>query len=374
MDRWQFQPALGQILSAGTQLDWVKAMAETPQDAEWHAEGDVWTHTQMVLEELRSLAEWKAMSPDLQEQVMAAAFFHDIAKPVVTREEGGRIISPKHSLVGERMTREMLWKGLPEVGLEPVLIRIREVICELVRFHGLPLHYQLDDKSAKKIRLVSQLIPLPALHALAKADVLGRICEGQQKAVEKVDMFAEFAKELNCWDGPFPFGSASARYNYFRKEDVDPNYVPFDDWPFEVFILSGLPGAGKDSYIRQHLSNLPVVSLDQVRLKLGVDPKDNQGQVIQAAKEEAKNYMRQGISFVWNATNVSRELRSMPLQLVADYGGKPHLIYIEADYKTLFSQNDGRTGKARVPWKAVEKLVTRLDVPECWEAVQVDWI
>lgn len=373
METWDFRGTLTQIRQQNLQIDWVQAMADTPQDVIWHAEGDVWTHTLMVLEALETLPEWLALDAIVREQVLAAALLHDIAKPIVTRSESGRIVSPKHSLVGERVARELLWKGDSAIGLKPVPIAIREVICELVRHHGLPLNFQMDERSAKKIRLVSQLLPIPALHALSKADVLGRVCKDQDKAIDKVDLFAEFAKELNCWDGPFLFGSEAARYQYFRKEDADPHYTPFEAWPFEAIIMVGLPGVGKDSYIKEHLSHLPMVSLDLVRQELGIGPKDNQGRVIQAAKEMARGFMRQGISFVWNGTNVSRELRSMPLQMVAEYGGKPRLIYLETDYQTLHKQNNGRTGNARVPWKAVEKLVTRLDVPEIWEAVAVEW-
>tara|TARA_B100000676_G_scaffold194569_1_gene191226 strand:- start:62 stop:214 length:153 start_codon:yes stop_codon:yes gene_type:complete len=40
---------------------WAKAMARCGQDAAWHAEGDVWTHTRMVCEALASLDEWGAL-------------------------------------------------------------------------------------------------------------------------------------------------------------------------------------------------------------------------------------------------------------------------------------------------------------------------
>ena len=41
---------------------WAKAMSDCAQDAEWHAEGDVWTHTKMVLQELEKLDEWRDLS------------------------------------------------------------------------------------------------------------------------------------------------------------------------------------------------------------------------------------------------------------------------------------------------------------------------
>jgi hypothetical protein len=38
-----------QILAWAESQQWAKAMADCQQDAEWHAEGDVWTHTRMVV-------------------------------------------------------------------------------------------------------------------------------------------------------------------------------------------------------------------------------------------------------------------------------------------------------------------------------------
>jgi hypothetical protein len=43
---------------------WAQAMAACQQDATWHAEGDVWTHTRMVVAELERLPEWPALGRD----------------------------------------------------------------------------------------------------------------------------------------------------------------------------------------------------------------------------------------------------------------------------------------------------------------------
>ena len=40
---------------------WARDMAACQQDAQWHAEGDVWTHTKMVCAELKRLPEWPAL-------------------------------------------------------------------------------------------------------------------------------------------------------------------------------------------------------------------------------------------------------------------------------------------------------------------------
>src|SRR5438046_3290596 len=50
-----------QILEWAEVQPWVRDMATCQQDAKWHSEGDVWTHTKMVCAELERLAEWPAL-------------------------------------------------------------------------------------------------------------------------------------------------------------------------------------------------------------------------------------------------------------------------------------------------------------------------
>ena len=45
------------ILAWAEDQTWARAMTECRQDAEWHAEGDVWIHTRMVVRELERLPE-----------------------------------------------------------------------------------------------------------------------------------------------------------------------------------------------------------------------------------------------------------------------------------------------------------------------------
>ena len=66
--------------------------------------------------------------------------------------------------------------------------------------------------------------------------------------------------------------------------------------------MSGMPGVGKDHWIREHLPGWPMISLDKLREEMNIAPIDEQGAVLQAAKTRAKEYLRTGQDFVWNAT------------------------------------------------------------------------
>ena len=62
-------------------FDWLADMAAVPQDAEWHGEGDVLTHTKMVAAELFRLPEDQELDEQAQHILFAAALLanHDAA-------------------------------------------------------------------------------------------------------------------------------------------------------------------------------------------------------------------------------------------------------------------------------------------------------
>ena len=109
-----------------------------------------------------------------------------------------------------------------------------------------------------------------------------------------------------------------------------------------------------------------MISLDNIRAEIGASASGNQGHVLQAAREKAREYLRVGQDFVWNGTNISRNLRAKPLTLFRDYNARTEIVYIERDPETLFAQNKNRD--AIVPRAAMEKLIGKCEPPQDWEA------
>src|SRR3989442_9204148 len=88
---------------------WTRRLAECPQDAIFHAEGDVWTHTRMACEALAELPGFRARSPDERALLFAAALLHDVAKPMRTALEGDRLRARGHAWRGAIEARRILW-------------------------------------------------------------------------------------------------------------------------------------------------------------------------------------------------------------------------------------------------------------------------
>ncbi|MFK7772404.1 MAG: AAA family ATPase [Saprospiraceae bacterium] len=348
-------------------FSWIQDMEEVPQDKVHHAEGDVAIHTRMVVEALLNLSEFQRLEEQDKEILFAAALLHDVEKRSTTvHEPDGRITSRGHARKGEFSARRILYKEIPT----PFVIR--EAVAKLVRNHGLPIWIFEKENPIKTLLQTSLEVDLAHLAILAKADMLGRICQDQSEMLYRIQLFEEFCKENNCFGNKKKFGSDLGKYQFFQKAAASPDYVPFEKDTFEVIMLSALPGTGKDFFIKKNYKNIPVVSLDAIRRENKISPTDKKGngQVIQIAKEQARVFLRKKESFIWNATNITRNLRTPLIDLFQTYGAKTKLIYLEVPYQKLIQQNRNR--EFPVPQKVLEKMILKLEVPSIWETPIVE--
>ncbi|PSL48065.1 putative kinase [Chitinophaga niastensis] len=347
-------------------FDWVRVMKDIPQDTQHHAEGNVAVHTQLVLQELAGLPAFQELSLPLQEVLWAAALLHDAEKYSTTvLQPDGSITSAGHARKGEMKVRQILYRDVPA----PFLIR--EQIAKLVKYHGLPL-WVFDKPDPRKALIIASLeVDTKLLALLARADALGRSCADQAELLYRLDCFEELCRENECWGIPRAFATADARIQYLLKEDNAPDYVPFEQPLMHVIMMSGLPGAGKDTYVRQHYQQLPVISLDDIRKEMKISPADKSGngKVIQAAKEQARVYLRKQQSFIWNATNITRQMREQLISLFFTYRAAVTIVYVEVPVGKLLYQNKQR--EDIVPAAAMERMISKLEVPVITEAHEV---
>ena len=342
--------------------DWVSGLKGCPQDPIHHAEGDVWIHTRMVLDALLAMPAWRALDVEGRDIVYLAALLHDVAKPITTRVEGARVTARGHSTKGALMAREILWRlGVP--------FATREAVCGLIRYHQVP--YFLIDEADVQRRLctISQAARCDLLALVAEADMRGRVCADQERVLLNVALFAEAAAAEGCASAPRPFPSGLARFWYFRKPERSPDYDPHDDSRCTVTVMCGLPGAGKDTWLKENAPHLPVISLDALRETLDVDPRDPQGPVIEAAREAARVRLRRGEDFAWNATNLSKDIRHRIIDLCADYNARVRLVYVEVPEPTLRARNRARP--AAVPDRVIDGLLRRWELPDATEAAEL---
>lgn len=352
---------LDDVLAWANDRPWCRAMAACQQDAGWHAEGDVWTHTQMVCRQLPQLDEWPTLTANERTVLLFTALFHDAGKPETSQldPETGRITSPKHAAKGEHLARAVLRDlGCP--------LALREEIARTVRFHGRPAFLLERTDPAREVVTHSWWVSNRLLYLFALADTRGRRTAAMDRPEENLHLWKMVAEENDCFDHPYPFANDHARFRYFRSPDGDRFFVPHEEYRCTVTLMSGLPGSGKDTWLSANRPDLPVVSLDDIRGELEVDPTDDQGGVVQLARERCRELLRSRTPFAFNATSLLRRTRKRWIDLFADYGARIEIAYVEPPLPLILRRNRER-GRS-VPESAIRNLAARCEPPTWTEA------
>lgn len=148
----------------------VAALRGTPQEPEWHPEGDVFTHTAHCCDALVKLPEWQAADETSRIAWMLAVLAHDFGKPATTHqaERDGRLrtVSPGHEAAGVAPTESFLTRiNAPHV--------FRDRVVPLVVNHLAHLQ-TISDRAVR--RLAKRLEPetIAALCVVMTADHSGR--------------------------------------------------------------------------------------------------------------------------------------------------------------------------------------------------------
>ena len=182
------------------------------------------------------------------------------------------------------------------------------------------------------------------------------------------------AIEEGCYESCYPFPSDHTRRLFLsgKGSKIWKDAELYDETWGTVYLMSGLPGVGKDYTIKKQLGDIPMVSLDEIRKEMKVSPVENQGVVAGVARELAKEYLRKHQSFVWNATNLTQTMREQLINLFESYKANVHIIYVESDYNRLSMQNRDR--KDIVPQNVIDNMLGKLVPPLAFEAKNVTWI
>jgi len=173
----------------------LKPLVGCEQEPDWHPEGDVWTHTLMVVDKAREL------NADLQRPqliaVMLGAICHDLGKPATTAIIDGRIRSMNHEEAGVEPTLTLLDR-LRVHAIEG--FDVRSQVVGLVAHHLKPgMFYKAAQVGDGAFRRLAQKVDLELLARLARADCLGRTGNFDCSAM---DWFLQRARSLGVEHRP----------------------------------------------------------------------------------------------------------------------------------------------------------------------------
>ena len=125
-------------------------------------------------------------------------------------------------------------------------------------------------------------------------------------------------------------------------------------------------------WIKKNAPDLPMISLDDIRRANRIPPTAEQGRVANIAREQAKGFLRKHQAFVWNATNITAQMRESLIGLFEDYRARVRVVYLETEWQTQIERN--RSRKDAVPQSVIEDMMRKMTLPETFEAGNVSWI
>lgn len=363
-----------QVPAPGDKPDWhwflhampaLRLLEQTPQDPHYHAEGNVWIHTRMVVEALMRGPEYGSAGEDERFILFYAALLHDIAKPATTviDPDSGRIGQPGHSKRGAIDARILCWHaGVP--------FALREHICRIITVHQLPFFALAGNKNGLSaeylVRKLSHELDLRLLAAVAQADMEGRDFVGKAECLVDIELFRELARDEACYGTPKRFADAHTQVSYFRGAGIARDFAHHQNPGSRVTVMSGLPASGKNTWVASHRAKLAVVSIDDAREELGLKHGANEGAVAHRAVDFAKEMLRRREPFVWNTTHLSAQMRKKTLDLLYAYDAEVELVYLEQPPQVIFKRNSQRD--TSLPNKAIERMLFKWEVPLPTEA------
>ena len=378
----------------GADFPLLRRLEGTEQDPEWHAEGNVAIHTANVLNEIYRLLDGEAshLSSDKRCALILGALFHDIAKPITTRQamigDNMRTISPRHADRG----RSYLALRLPEIGLP---MKVCDMIMMIVGGHHDPRQLVAKDAAEFEYWKLAQWADLELLYFISIADLRGRTCGDLEEQLDIIRLFKLSCEELDLWQNPSPYREwkeviesqiedptiaqkciSLALFDHgFGRVSLAQEALAKNYWLRQehatLRILCGPSGSGKSSWVAELPKGYEMISLDEIRVELTGkrDDQSRNGEVFQRAVDRLKKLLREKKEVIWDGTNLLRDGRARLVKIGVDYGAFVQIVVFQTPQKEVRRQNKKR--EFRVPDTVLDRQIERMEWPQIDEAHEV---
>lgn len=132
-------------------------------------------------------------------------------------------------------------------------------------------------------------------------------------------------------------------------------------------IIVGLPGSGKDFYIKNNISDTLILSSDSLRVELyGFEDQTHNKEVFEEMNRRTKDTGREGKSVVYNATNINRGRRVALAQEMRKYFKYIKIVVCVCSIETLKERNEVREER-HLPEDKLKQMIKSFQIPTPYE-------
>lgn len=343
------------------------SLRDCEQNPQWHSEGNVLNHTLLsyyafVNFVMKKYNLHKRFSTQLLNLLKTSILLHDIGKSVTTfKGRDGKWHAYNHEIEGEKIARYILWDEN---------IYDREFICSLIRYHMDALKMFDDNKWMIKMLKISCRVPIEFLYYVKLSDLLGsrQTNNSIDNDIEKLQFLKKMAMNLDIWY----WGGKK-----IHAEDII-KYSKRCDLPWinkknkECFLIFGISGAGKNTYINNELvpkyNNIVQISRDDIRVKLGfcdetqkmVGNEEQELKVTEAYDKMIECAITNNATIVLNNLNIKHKYRIKDIDKIKKHGYSINYVYVEAP---TFIDNCERR-KNQVSVEVLDNMRRKIEWPE----------
>ena len=360
------------------EAEWPELFAEMRRTRDVSAADgvNVLMSAQAACNKLFGLPEFLSLNERQRQILFLACFLHDVGKTLTTKRIKRQWVSPNHDLRGAELARYSLWTDYKLAGTMDML-SFREAVSLLVQHHEKPLVFQdvLKQGDAEASFAVESLAAngiLVADFTLELLGILGLAVANTPEAEDVCRRFMETAERNGCLRESPKFADDVSRFAFLSRQSKSSDAVVTDNTWGEIVMMAGLPGTGKDTWISRNQPELPMISLDEIRKEIHVLPTEPQEPVVSLAYSRAREFLLNHTPFLWNATNITTDIRNRQLGMFMRYGASVRIVYLETTVDEQYRRNRNRV--AVVPEVAVTRMRRHLVLPTIHEARRVEYI
>lgn len=142
-----------------------------------------------------------------------------------------------------------------------------------------------------------------------------------------------------------------------------------------LVMLVGLPASGKSTLAKEYKSKGYIIhSSGAIREELGgdVNNQDINTQVFTLLHNRIKDYLKEGYSCVYDATNISYKRRKAFLEQIKNVDCNKICVFVATPYEVCLEQNQAQGRK--VPDSVIKRMYCTIDVPywyEGWDQIDI---
>lgn len=348
------------------------AMRATEQNPRYHAEGNVLTHTEMVLAAYQNESSQFELDESEREVLYWASVLHDIGKVKVTQWRRNRWSAKGHERAGLAPARDLLLQR-PEISTAQ-----RKRILDLVKYHAVPLQWGLRQQPIEAYKRLATRTDLRLLGIFAHFDIVGRICE---KKDEVLNLIAHFNRSIvpQVHYELGPFGEVQAHYQAvgYQQKNALWHSLKQDLRLTERLLQVDKPGHQKPLFTavivigsaEDHRAEVEAQGLghfnyyNAVALDLTfTDPHARESQLRQL-KHFVSVYGRERQHLVIDGLPLNAEVRTYVAEYCRQQGGHIEYLFVERSLDQLLASAEDESQAARL-----RTAHEALDFPHPWEA------